>query len=276
RVEFVEVDVTDPAFRSIAAQPFDEIYHLACPTGVPNLGPLAREMLRTCYTGSEAVLEAARSNGAAVLLTSTAEVYGNPEVAPQSEDYTGNVDTLGPRKGYEEGKRVAETLFGIYAERYGIQAKVVRIFNTYGPGMSLSDTRIVPAFVRAAIEHRPLVMHGDGQQTRCHCFVSDMIAGLRLAMQHARPGRAYNLGSQTQTSVRTLAELIVQLTDSDSPIVSVERPGHDHDNRLPDTSRARTELGWSQHMDLESGLLQTITDFQARLGTTQIPAYARG
>lgn len=265
---FAEIDIADPAFRAFASDwRFDAIYHLACPTGVPNLGPLALEMLRTCYAGSEAVLEVARANDAPVLLTSTAEVYGNPEVSPQREEYTGNVDTLGPRKGYEEGKRVAETLFGIYAERFGVQAKVVRVFNTYGPGMCLDDTRVVPAFVRAALEGRPIVLHGDGGQTRCHTYASDMVSGLRLAMAHGVPVRAYNLGSSTQTTVRYLAELVVRLTDTHAGIVSVERPRHDHDNRLPETTRARAELGWSLTVSLEEGLRQTIADFRGRLGT---------
>jgi UDP-glucuronate decarboxylase len=263
---FAEIDITDPAFRAFAADwRLDAIYHLACPTGVPNLGPLALEMLRTSYTGSEAVLELARANEVPVLLTSTAEVYGNPEVSPQREEYTGNVDTLGPRKGYEEGKRVAETLFGIYAERFGVQAKVVRVFNTYGPGMCLDDTRVVPAFVRAALEGRPIVLHGDGGQTRCHTYASDMVAGLRLAMAHGAPARAYNLGSSQQTTVRHLAELVVRLTGTESAIVSVERPRHDHDNRLPQTTRAREELGWSLTVSLEEGLRQTIADFRSRL-----------
>jgi UDP-glucuronate decarboxylase len=264
--EFAEFDIAAPAFETFArSRRFDAIFNLACPTGVPNLGPLALEMLETCYTGSRAVLEIARRDGAPVLLTSTAEVYGNPEVSPQPESYTGNVDTLGPRKGYEEGKRVAETLFAVYAERYGVRATIARVFNTYGPGMSLADTRVMPAFVRAALEGRPLVLHGDGRQTRCHVYVSDMVAGLRAVMRDGVPARAYNLGSQTPHTVRDVAEQVLALSGSTSPIIQVERPFHDHDRRLPDITRAHTELGWRPMVSLDDGLRAMIADVRTRL-----------
>ncbi len=266
---FEELDITGAAFRTFASGlKLEAIYNLACPTGVPNLGPMALEMLRTCYEGSYAVLELAREQGCPALVTSTAEVYGNPEVVPQPESYTGNVDTLGPRKGYEEGKRVAETLFGIYAERYGVAAKVARVFNTYGPGMCLTDTRVVPSFVRKALLGEPLVVHGDGGQTRCHVYASDQVAGLRLVLQQGMPARAYNIGTQTPFTVGDLAELVLELTGSRSEIQRVERPAHDHDRRLPDTTRVRTELGWEPRMSLKDGLRATIEDFSRRLGVT--------
>ncbi len=266
RFRFVEMDVTCTEFLRLGAEVAPSaIYHLACPTGVPNLGRLALEMLEASYEGSRAVLEIARSARSSVLLTSSAEVYGNPLVSPQTENYTGNVDPLGPRKGYEEGKRVAETLFGIYAERYGLDAKVVRVFNTYGPGMRLTDTRVIPSFVAAALTGKPLVLHGDGSQVRCHTHVTDMVAGLLAAMRCATPGRAYNLGSGRQTTVRELAELVVRLAASASRLESTSRPLHDHDARLPDTSRARNELGWDPRISLEEGLRSTIDDFAARL-----------
>lgn len=270
---FVETDITTPDFRALGAdEQFAAIYHLACPTGVPNLGPLALEMLETCYEGSKAVLDIARAQGIPALLTSTAEVYGNPQVSPQHEEYTGNVETLGPRKGYEEGKRVAETLFGVYAEKYGVAAKLVRVFNTYGPGMCLRDTRIVPRFITAAIAGEPLPVHGDGSQTRCHCYASDMVAGIRLAMAKGQPARVYNLGSQQQVTVQALAEAIIRLTGSNSVIEQIERPRHDHDNRLPDTTRARAELGWTRAVELDDGLRATIADFGARLANADAEA----
>jgi UDP-glucuronate decarboxylase len=269
RFSFLEMDAGDPGFLVLASsQRIDGIYHLACPTGVPNLGPLALEMWQTCYRASEIVLQVARANRAPVLLTSTAEVYGNPEVSPQAESYTGNVDTLGPRKGYEEGKRVAETLFAIYAERYQVDAKIVRVFNTYGPGMALSDTRIVPAAVSSALQDLPITVYGDGSQTRCHVYVDDMINGLRLAMAHGQPARAYNIGSQSPTTVKGLVKAILRHTDSTSPIEFRERPGHDHDLRMPDTMRAQTELGWTPSIDLEEGLTATVEDFRRRLNAT--------
>lgn len=275
RFRFVEADVVSPDFpAAVAGERFTSIYHLACPTGVHNLEPLALEMLRACYEGSRAVLEIARAHGASVLLASTAEVYGNPEVAPQVESYSGNVDPLGPRKGYEEGKRVAETLFAIYAERYGLHTTIARIFNCYGPGMSLNDTRVVPAFVRAALAGRPLPLHGEGAQTRCHTYVADTVAGLRLALARGAAARAYNIGTPVQTTVRDLAQRILRLSGSQSPLVSVERAAHDHDNRLPDTSRARDELGWQPRIALDDGLAATIADVRARLAQATAVSYA--
>jgi nucleoside-diphosphate-sugar epimerase len=269
--EFAELDITRPEFAAFAAkfETIEAIYHLACPTGVPNTGPLAYEMMTTSYEGSKAVLEIARAHGVPALLTSTAEVYGNPQVVPQSETYSGNVDTMGARKGYEEGKRAAEALFAIYHDRFGVQAKVVRVFNTYGPGMCLDDTRVIPAFLKAALTGTPLTMHGEGNQTRCYTYASDMVRGIRLAMAKGAPARAYNLGSQQQVTVRDLAELILRLTGSASPIVSIDRPSHDHDSRLPDTTRAETELGWRRLVGLEEGLQASIVDFRRRMAALE-------
>jgi nucleoside-diphosphate-sugar epimerase len=263
---FAEIDITTGEFRAFASGlSVDAVYHLACPTGVPNLVPLALEMLETSYDGSRAVLDLARRLSAPIVLTSSAEIYGDPLVSPQCEDYTGNVDTLGVRKGYEEGKRVAETLFGIYAERFGVQAKVARVFNTYGPGMRIADTRVIPSFVRSAILGEPLKVHGDGVQNRCHTFATDLVRGLRLVMEKGRPARAYNLGSTKQTTIRELAERVVQLTGTASPIEYTDRPTHDHQSRLPDTTRACMELGWEPTIKLDDGLQATISDFRARM-----------
>jgi nucleoside-diphosphate-sugar epimerase len=272
---FYEMDVTSPAFREMAqSRPVDHIYHLACPTGVPNLGPLALEMLETCFDGTRAVLDVARMFNATVVLSSSAEVYGNPLVSPQDESYTGNVDTLGPRNGYEEGKRVAETLCGIYAQRYGADAKIARIFNTYGPGMSLRETRVVPAFVRAALRSEPITVHGDGSQLRCHTYVADMVDGLRRLASGGRAGIAYNLGSRTPMSVRALAEEIVRVASSTSPIQSIARPVHDHDARLPRTERALQELGWAPTTTLERGLRATVEDIAGRLARMEPATHA--
>ncbi len=265
---FVEHDVRSEAFRSYAATlPLDGIYHLACPTGVPNLEPMALEMLETCYVGSQAVLELAREQGVPVVLASSAEVYGDPEVSPQRETYTGNVSPLGPRKGYEEGKRVAETLFGIYAERYGVAAKIARVFNSYGPGMSMGDTRVIPAFTQAAIRGEDLQVHGDGSQDRCYAFVTDTVRGIRAVLERGRPARAYNLGSEDRVSVHRLAELVITAAQSRSAIEFVARPNHDHQTRLPDTERARSELGWQAIVPLEDGLRETVAGFRCRLET---------
>ncbi|HLZ72109.1 MAG TPA: NAD-dependent epimerase/dehydratase family protein [Dehalococcoidia bacterium] len=274
---FAELDITRPEFGAFAGKlgQIEAVYHLACPTGVPNTGPLAYEMMTTCYEGSKAALEIARAHGAPALLTSTAEVYGNPLVVPQSETYSGNVDPLGARKGYEEGKRAAEALFAIYHERYGVAAKIVRVFNTYGPGMCLDDTRVIPAFLKAALSGQALTMHGAGGQTRCYTYAGDMVNGIRLAMAKGAPARAYNLGSQQPVTVRDLAGLVLRLTGSLSSIISIDRPSHDHDSRLPDTTRAHTELGWSRGVELEDGLRASIADFRRRMGLGEEHATGR-
>jgi UDP-glucuronate decarboxylase len=266
RFDFYEMDVSTPGFRTFAEKLRPSaIYHLACPTGVPNNGPLALEMMTASYEGSRAVLEAARAERVPVAFASSAEVYGDPEVSPQREDYNGNVNPLGARKGYEGGKRVGETLFGIYAERYGVPAKIVRVFNTYGPGMCLDETRVIPFFVKSALLGRPITVHGDGLQTRCHTYVSDMVAAFRLIMAEGVPGRPYNVGSETPVTVKTLAELVIELTGSSSRVEHVPALSHDHRHRLPDTTRVRTELGWRQIVGLRDGLERTIADIRARL-----------
>ena len=264
--DFHAMDICSPEFQQVATeQPLHGIFHLACPTGVPNLGPLAVEMLQTCTEGTHNVLTIARAQKARCLLSSSAEVYGDPQVTPQDEAYHGNVDALGGRKAYEEGKRVAETWFGIYAERFGVQALIARVFNSYGPGMSLTDTRIVPAFTAAALRGNPIPVHGDGAQVRCYAYVADTVRGLRRVMDAGQPARPYNIGSTDQVSALTMATMIKELSYSDSAIVSVPRPPHDTNGRLPDVRRAHDELGWEPHVHLRDGLRETIADFTARL-----------
>jgi UDP-glucuronate decarboxylase len=257
-LEFIEMDVRDEALASTmrAFRP-EAIYHLACPTGVHNLVPLAFEMLDTCYRGTLGVLEAAREHSAAVLVASSAEVYGDPLVSPQPESYSGNVDQLGPRKGYEEGKRVAESLLAIYTERHGLRGTIARIFNTYGPGMADTDTRVVPAMMRNALKGDPLVVYGDGSQTRCHAFVTDTVRGLRQVLEHGATGKAYNLGSTEQVSVSALAECILGVTGSQSPVEYRPHAIPDHAQRLPDVSRAWADLGWETTIRLQDGLRRT-------------------
>ncbi|MCC7363148.1 MAG: GDP-mannose 4,6-dehydratase [Dehalococcoidia bacterium] len=267
-ITFELADVRDREFVEVARS-FDphQVYHLACPTGVPNLEPLAYEMLSTSYEGTRNVLDVARTTGARVVVASSAEVYGNPLLSPQSEEYTGNVDPTGPRSGYEEGKRVAETLSAIYAARWAVNVSVARIFNTYGEGMRIDDTRVVPSFIRAALDGAPLVVFGDGTQTRCHCHVIDTAHGLERLMVAGEPGRSYNIGSQVEVTVANLARLIIELTGTTSPIHRIPRPFEDHDRRLPDTTRAREELGWEPLLSLREGLGRTIADFRARSRT---------
>jgi len=266
RFEFMELDVRDQSLVKVIQRfAADQIFHLACPTGVHNLVPLAQEMIETCFIGTRWVLEAAQDRSIPVLLASSAEVYGDPMVTPQHETYTGNVDPLGARNGYEEGKRVAESLVSIYTSRHGVPGRIARIFNTYGPGMSLSDTRVVPAMIRRALTGEQLIVYGDGSQTRCHAYVDDTVAGLRMVMERGAPGRAYNLGSSNQMSVRDLAGQILEVCGSSSPLQFVPHRIQDHGQRLPDVSRAREELGWEASTPLREGLTRTAEDLRGRL-----------
>ncbi len=267
---FEECDIRGDTFKAagLAFAP-DIIVHLACPTGVPNLGPLAYDMLTTSFDGTRNVLEVAEATNARVVVASSAEVYGDPEVSPQCESYNGSVDPLGWRRGYEEGKRVLETLCGIAADARSVQVSIARIFNTFGPGMSLNDTRVVPSLVRAALEGRELVIHGDGHQTRCHCYVSDTVAALWKLVFFGQAGRAYNVGTTFQKSIVELANEVKVLVPTAGAVIHVARPVHDHQSRLPDITRIRSELGWSPAVGFQSGLEHTIADFRERIRSTQ-------
>lgn len=259
RFIFFKHDITKPAPRKFMAKTtkIKLIYHLACPTGIPNLIPLAEEMLRTSAEGTRNVLELARQTKARLLFTSSSEVYGNPQVSPQSEDYTGNVDPTGIRSPYEEGKRFAESLVMMYVRKYKLRATIVRVFNTYGPGMTQNDTRVIPRFIYQALNNMPLTIHGTGNQTRTFCYIDDVIDGLMKVMKKGLRGEIYNLGNQRETTILEVAKLVCHLTRSQSKIVYAERPSHDHQRRQPDLTRVR-RLGWSPVTTLTQGLKLTL------------------
>lgn len=255
---FFQYDIIMPLPKVLTeSKPFDRIYHLACPTGVPNLVPLAEEMLLTCSAGTLHMLELARQHKSQFLLTSTSEIYGDPLVSPQTETYTGNVDPTGIRSPYEEGKRFSESLTAMYVRRYHLNAKIVRVFNTYGPYMSLEDTRVIPRFLLAARANKPLPVHGAGEQIRTFCYVDDLISGLMTIMEQGNAGEVYNLGSDKQMTIKALAQLIIRVTGSSSAITSLERPVHDHQSRLPDLTKSR-HFGWDLHVDIEEGIKRTM------------------
>lgn len=255
---FIKQDITKP-FSSfqLPTSSLQLIYHLACPTGVPNLGPLAEEMLLTCSLGTRNIMELAKKHQAKVLFTSSSEVYGDPEVFPQDESYTGNVDPVGFRSPYEEGKRFSESLIMMYARKYKIDAKIVRVFNTYGPGMSSEESRVIARFLRQALNGQPLTVHGKGLQKRTFCYVDDLVDGLILVMEKGKSGEVYNLGSNKQVSILDLAKLIIKLTKSKSSILKVKRPSHDHQARLPSLEKVK-KLGWKSKVSLKKGLHLTI------------------
>jgi dTDP-glucose 4,6-dehydratase len=191
-------------------------------------------------------------------------VYGDPEVHPQSEDYRGNVDPYGPRSCYDESKRYGESLVRAYRDQHGIDVRVARLFNTYGPRMRLDDGRVVPTFVRQALTGDDLTVHGDGEQTRSFCYVDDTVRGL-LSLMKAGPGEPVNIGNPDERTTLELAEVILALTDSESGITHEPLPPQDPEIRRPDITKARDELGWEPNVGLEAGLRRSIEYFSEQL-----------
>lgn len=261
RFRFFKFDINDQEFfNTFVKIPYDEIYHLACPTGVPNIKLYGEEMLKTCSIGTDNVLRLACTHNAKVLYTSSAEVYGDPKVFPQTEDYSGNVDPTGPRSAYEEGKRFSEALVKAYVEKYQLNANIVRIFNTFGIGMSPDDSRVIPNFLKLIREGEKIVIYGDGTQTRSHLYVDDLLNGLLLVMENGANGETYNIGSEIQHTISELADLIRSLVTLD---VEVEYKPHfieDHLGRQPMVAKVK-KLGWEPHVDVTEGLLRMLAAY---------------
>ena len=212
------------------------------------------------------MLGLAKRTKARILQASTSEVYGDPEVHPQTEDYWGRVNPLGPRSCYDEGKRCAETLFFDYRRQHALDIKVARIFNTFGPRMKADDGRVVSSFIVCALRGKDIVIHGDGRQTRSFCYVDDMIRGLTDLMRSApEVAGPINLGNPVETSILELAELVLHLTRSRSKLVLAPRREDDPVRRCPDITRARQVLSWSPTVTLEDGIRETIADFRRQL-----------
>ena len=243
---------------------FDQVFDLACPTGVPNIEILGDEMLEACSNGTKNILRIARDHNAKFIFTSSSEVYGEPEVPIQSESYTGNVDPIGWRANYEEGKRFSEALIMHFVRKYDLDARIVRLFNVYGPKMSLEDYRVIPRFVTQALNNQNLTVHGEGLQSRTMCFVDDLGSGLITVINKGSRGEAYNLGSDKSITMLDFAKRIISLTGSKSEIVFVPRAEHDHNSRMPALEKARA-VGWDYRVDLDTGLEMTIADFKKRL-----------
>ena len=238
--EFFENDISnldDQKSELLHDQKFDQIYHLACPTGVPNLVILAEEMLSTCSIGTKNILEIAKESNSMLLFTSSSEVYGDPKEFPQNESYGGNVDQV--------------------VRKYGIDAKIVRIFNTYGQNMSKSDMRVIPRFIHQLEQDKPLTVHGDGLQKRTFCHVDDLINGIFLVMDKGGKGEVYNIGSNKEITIKDLAYFIIKISESNIKVKHIERPKHDHQARLPYLSKI-FQLGWSPKINLGEGLSKII------------------
>ena len=261
RFELARHDITFPLYVEV-----DQIYNLACPASPVHYQFDPVQTTKTCVHGAINMLGLAKRTRARILQASTSEVYGDPEVHPQTEDYWGRVNPLGPRSCYDEGKRCAETLFFDYRRQHAVDIKVARIFNTYGPRMKANDGRVVSDFIVRALRGEDIVIHGDGRQTRSFCYVDDLIRGLAGLMNSApEVAGPINLGNPVETSILELAELVLRLTGSQSKLVLVPRREDDPMQRCPDITRARQILAWSPTVALEDGIKETIADFRCRL-----------
>lgn len=263
--EFVEHDVCGPLPREVGRCDF--VLNLACPASPDRYREMPVHTLRTCVVGTYNLLEAARSWRAPLLFTSTSEVYGNPLESPQRESYWGNVDPIGPRSCYDEGKRAAESLCVSYREEYGADVRVVRLFNVYGPGMDLGDGRVVSNFMVQALTGEPLTVYGSGLQTRSLCYVDDAIDALVRALEcKAFPSSPINIGNPDERTVLELANAVVAATRSSSPVSHLPAVPGDPQRRKPEISLARSVLGWEPSTRIEEGLARCAEYYRAELG----------
>jgi len=241
----------------------DEIYHLASRASPSDFTDYPVQIALTNTRGTRHLLEHAVEHDATMLFASTSEVYGDPTVHPQTEEYNGNVNIRGPRGCYDESKRFGETLAVAYNEKYGVDVRTIRIFNTYGPKMRLDDGRVVPTFLKQAANGDDLTVYGTGDQTRTFCYVSDMIDGIREVMRcKALTGDVVNVGGQNEVSIQTLAETVLEICDTNSNIVYEPLPQDDPAKRRPDVTKAQRLLDWSPSIDLVSGLRRTLKSFK--------------
>lgn len=257
---FMGNDIINPFF---VGEPVDEIYNLACPASPVHYQKNAIRTIKANTLGVINVLGFARSKNAKVLQTSTSEIYGEPQVHPQHEEYRGNTHTLGPRACYDEGKRCAETLFFDYYRTHNLKIKVVRIFNTYGPRMAENDGRVVSNFILQALRNEDITIYGSGAQTRSFCYVDDLVDGL-IKMMHTGDAVTgpVNLGNPRESTIKEIAEKIISLCGSKSVLVYKELPTDDPTRRCPDITKAKTMLNWEPGVNLEEGLIKTIEYFK--------------
>lgn len=256
--EFIRQDVVNPLYIEC-----DQIYNLACPASPVHYQRDPIYTVKTSVYGAFHMLGLAKRTGARILQSSTSEVYGDPDISPQPENYRGRVNTTGPRACYDEGKRVAETLFFDYHRQQGVDIKVMRIFNTYGPRMDIGDGRVVSNFVVQALRGEDITIYGNGNQTRSFCYVDDLIEGM-IRLMNSRDGVTgpVNIGNPEEFTIKQLAEIIVRLTDSRSKLVYRELPVDDPTQRRPDITLAQEVLEWKPKIQLEEGLMKTIEYFR--------------
>ena len=264
--ELVRHDITFPLYVEV-----DEIYNLACPASPIHYQLDPVQTTKTSVHGAINMLGLAKRLKAKILQASTSEVYGDPQVHPQPESYLGNVNVIGPRSCYDEGKRCAETLFFDYYRQYNLRIKVARIFNTYGPNMQPNDGRVVSNFIMQALQDKPITIYGDGSQTRSFCYVDDLIeAFFRLMDSPDDFTGPINTGSPVEFSIKELAEKVIKLTDSKSKLVYEKLPEDDPIQRQPDINLAKAKLGWEPKIHLEEGLIKTIHYFENLLNSVNL------
>lgn len=258
--EFIRHDVTEPIMVEC-----DQVYHLACPASPVHYQYNPVKTVKTNVLGTLNMLGLAKRVGAKFFLASTSEVYGDPNVHPQTEEYWGNVNPIGPRSCYDEGKRVAETLTLNYKMSHELDVKIVRIFNTYGPRMLFDDGRVVSNFIVQALKGEPITVYGEGTQTRSFCYVSDLVDGFIRMMDTDVGMGPINLGNPTEITIRELADRVISQTSSSSKLTHEPLPQDDPVRRKPDISKAQKMLNWEPKVTLEDGLKSTITEFKSRL-----------
>ena len=257
--EFVYHDITEPYFRNN----IDEIYNLACPASPVHYQSKPIKTIKTCTIGVINMLGLAKKNNAKILQASTSEVYGDPEIHPQKENYNGNVNTLGYRSCYDEGKRCAETLFMDYHREHNLKIKIVRIFNTYGPKMAINDGRVISNFINQSLNQKEITINGDGNQTRSFQYIDDLIDGLIKMMNSELDFTGpLNIGNPNEISMNKLAFKIINMTESKSKIIFNDLPQDDPKRRKPNIILAKNKLNWKPKCNLDEGLIKTIDYFR--------------
>ncbi|MEO8028614.1 MAG: UDP-glucuronic acid decarboxylase family protein [Bryobacteraceae bacterium] len=257
--EFRNCDVIQP----VAVEgTVDCVWHMASLASPKKYGAFPIETLESGSTATQRMLELARAKGAAFLLTSTSECYGDPEISPQSEDYWGRVNPVGERSCYDESKRYAEAITMAFHRKHGVRSNIARIFNTYGPRMALDDGRVVPAFIDQALQGKPLTVYGDGKQTRSFCYVSDLVDGL-IRLSRSEERFPVNLGNPVEMTILEFAERIQGLMETTLPIQYQPLPSDDPKQRRPDIAKAKRLLGWEPKVNLAEGLAETIAYFRS-------------
>lgn len=263
--QFIEADTrTLTDLRVVTGESFDQVYDLASPASVTHITAHPIEAATVNAVGTKNLLDIAVTNHATFLFASSSEVYGDPLEHPQKESYWGNVNPIGVRSGYDEGKRFGETLTVAYQREIKLDAKIVRIFNTFGPRTSPSDSRVIPHFITRALDHRPIPVHGDGTQTRSFCYVTDLVDGILRLMESEIAGPV-NLGNSEELAIIDVAKRIISMTKSSSEISFVSRPPDDPSRRCPDITLAQTALQWNPSVGFDAGLQHTIAYFRSIL-----------